>query len=145
MLNPSESGFSSISMVRKIPFVRREWILHKACNVRPKWRPWCIRGSLRHLAKERELEVSPKSSVSRSNLTAFFLDLVAEHFLDGDDLEQNLGHRVSLSFHRAQAFERRDSGIAAEQGEHSKIADAAGILSESGCTERRDSRYSGWY
>jgi hypothetical protein len=41
----SSSGVSSICSNLRMPLVSREGKLHRANTVRPKWRPWEIRGS----------------------------------------------------------------------------------------------------
>lgn len=43
------SGSSAKSPARMSPFMMIDWMVHKACTVRPKCRPWWTRGSERRL------------------------------------------------------------------------------------------------
>lgn len=62
------SGSSTRSPVRMRPFMIIEWTLHKACIVRPKCRPWWIRGSEIHLLL---INLSENSTDSKSWTYAF--------------------------------------------------------------------------
>jgi len=64
------SGWSASSPMRRRPFVRRDCTLHSTCTARPKWQPWCTRGSVAHLC-------TPSSIPERKSVTwrtyGFFL------------------------------------------------------------------------